>query len=333
MENILQKNDTKKEENTGQAKWYIVTSITGNEDAVYKNIEDKVRAYQLGEVVQEMRLLKTKEITIEVFDSINNPPPRVMRNSKSITWETLPGNRYKKTRIREINRFPGYIYIKMVMMADAWYIIRNTYGVTGFVGSSGKGAQPIPMSDEEVDNLFNPANNQDIIINKSEDDTHVELTVDKEVNKEKKVEFLASIDDNQNINDDGFFDSSLKGKEVEMNFVPTLEEVNINATPEDYFYNHEQEIVETFVDENKVEGQNVVDENNSFDIYDQGDSINKSEEFSVGNTVSILANSWKDLEGVIVSINKENRTAKVSVEVFGRENNIELSFDEIRKKI
>lgn len=320
----------KKELNQGQAKWYIVTSITGNEDAVYKNIEDKVRAYQLEEVVQEMRLLKTKEVTIEVFDSINNPPPRIMRNSKSITWETLPGNRYKKTRIREINRFPGYIYIKMIMMADAWYIIRNTYGVTGFVGSSGKGAQPIPMSDEEVENLFNPLNNQDIIINKSEDmNEHVELTVEKEVDKEKKVEFLAST---ASLNEDGFFDSTIsKGTAITKIGENLADDGIIEATPDDYLKNHEQEIKESFI--NETIDLDKEETNESIDVFSEGNSKNKAGSlFQIGNTVVIKNDAWKDSEGEIVSIDNENKKVVVAVDVFGRKNNVELFFDEVTKK-
>lgn len=314
----------------GQAKWYIVTSINGNEDAVYKAIEDKVRAYELEEVVQEMRLLKTREITIEVFDSINNPPPKQMRNSKTITWETLPGNRYKKTRIREINRFPGYIYIKMIMMPDAWYIIRNTYGVTGFVGSSGKGAQPIPMSDIEVENLFDPSNNQDIIINKAEDfDTHVELTVDKNVESEKKIEFFASVDN------DGFFDSTIQNTKTDNSnnkFENKIDsdddddEVFIDTTPVDYLENHNQILEEKNIDlsETKKEDNN--------EIFDFGYSTNKHDKFQIGNTVVIKNGAWKGSEGEIINIDLKNNTVTLSIEAFSRTNEVVLSIDEIEKE-
>ena len=47
--------------------------------------------------------------------------------------------------------FPGYVLIEMIMSDEAWYIVRNTPGVTGFIGSSGKGAKPIPLSSHEID--------------------------------------------------------------------------------------------------------------------------------------------------------------------------------------
>ena len=50
--------------------------------------------------------------------------------------------------------FPGYILVEMVMSDEAWYVVRNTPGVTGFIGSSGKGAKPTPLQPYEVDNIL-----------------------------------------------------------------------------------------------------------------------------------------------------------------------------------
>jgi len=51
--------------------------------------------------------------------------------------------------------FPGYILVEMVMTDEVWFIVRNTPGVTGFIGSSGKGAKPTPLQPYEVDNILN----------------------------------------------------------------------------------------------------------------------------------------------------------------------------------
>ena len=51
--------------------------------------------------------------------------------------------------------FPGYILVEMVMSDEAWYVVRNTPGVTGFIGSSGKGAKPTPLQPYEVDKILN----------------------------------------------------------------------------------------------------------------------------------------------------------------------------------
>ena len=50
--------------------------------------------------------------------------------------------------------FPGYILVEMIMTDDAWFIVRNTPGVTGFIGSSGKGTKPFPLTLEEVDKIL-----------------------------------------------------------------------------------------------------------------------------------------------------------------------------------
>ena len=62
-------------------------------------------------------------------------------------------NGVKKERIKKM--FPGYVLVEMVMSDEAWYIVRNTQGVTGFIGSSGKGAKPIPLLPQEVDRILN----------------------------------------------------------------------------------------------------------------------------------------------------------------------------------
>ena len=58
----------------------------------------------------------------------------------------------KKEKIKKM--FPGYVLVEMVMSDESWYIVRNTQGVTGFIGSSGKGAKPIPLMPQEVDRIL-----------------------------------------------------------------------------------------------------------------------------------------------------------------------------------
>ena len=57
-----------------------------------------------------------------------------------------------KERLKKI--FPGYILVEMIMTDEAWFIVRNTPGVTGCIGSSGKGAKPFPLSPAEVDKIL-----------------------------------------------------------------------------------------------------------------------------------------------------------------------------------
>lgn len=58
----------------------------------------------------------------------------------------------RKTVMRKV--FPGYVLVELIMTDDSWYVVRNTPGVTGFIGSSGGGAKPTPLLPEEADRLL-----------------------------------------------------------------------------------------------------------------------------------------------------------------------------------
>ena len=62
--------------------------------------------------------------------------------------------------------FPGYVLVEMIMSDEVWFIVRNTQGVTGFIGSSGKGAKPIPLFPEEVERILSSMNQNKINIEK-----------------------------------------------------------------------------------------------------------------------------------------------------------------------
>ena len=57
-----------------------------------------------------------------------------------------------KTKIK--NTYPGYVFVEMVMSDESWFVVRNTPGVTGFVGSSGGGTKPFPVPHEQIDNVL-----------------------------------------------------------------------------------------------------------------------------------------------------------------------------------
>lgn len=325
--------------NNETPKWYIATTIIGNEEVVYKNIEDKIRAYGLNDLVKEIKLLKSREITIEIFDNKTNPPPKLMRNTKSIIWETLPGNRYKKTRIREINRFPGYIYVQMIMTPEAWYAIRNTYGITGFVGSSGKGAQPIPMSDADVERLFDPSLNEDIIINKSDDYDlgYVENTVEPVIENKpeentKEIEFLTTVPEiisvnnkpfvteNDKLDNDGFFNSQIDTEK------PSEEKINTDNSDDimnemiNEDINQTENLKETYLTEELQ--PNTIEEENK-------ENITTDYSIRVGTFVKIIDGSMKDSVGYITSIDNENKQFEVEIELLGRKSKVVVGFNEV----
>ena len=103
----------------GQAKWYVVHTYSGHENKVKVNIEKMVENRNMQNLILEV-VVPTENV-IEVKD----------------------GQRKIQTR----KMFPGYVIIKMIVTNESWYLVRNTQGVTGFVGH---GSEPIPLTDEEV---------------------------------------------------------------------------------------------------------------------------------------------------------------------------------------
>jgi transcriptional antiterminator NusG len=103
-------------------KWYVVHTYSGHENKVKANIEKLVENRGMEDVITEIVVPTEEKIEI--------------KNGK------------KKTKQKKI--FPGYVIVKMIMNDESWYVVRNTRGVTGFVGP---GSKPIPLSDEEVKNM------------------------------------------------------------------------------------------------------------------------------------------------------------------------------------
>ena len=102
------------------AKWYVIHTYSGYENAVKSSIEKFVAGRGMEDMILRMEI--PMETVTEVTDSVAS---------------------------KEVERkvFPGYVLIKMVMTDDTWHLVRNVRGVTGFVGSANK---PIPLTEEEV---------------------------------------------------------------------------------------------------------------------------------------------------------------------------------------
>jgi transcriptional antiterminator NusG len=102
-----------------EAKWYVVHTYSGYENKVKANIEKTIENRHLDDQILEVRV--PMEDVVEVRNGV------------------------KKTVQRKL--FPGYVLLNMVMNDDTWYVVRNTRGVTGFVGP---GSKPVPLSTEEM---------------------------------------------------------------------------------------------------------------------------------------------------------------------------------------
>ncbi|MBE6114670.1 MAG: transcription termination/antitermination factor NusG [Erysipelotrichaceae bacterium] len=104
-------------------EWYVVNTYAGHENRVKENLIRRVETMGLTDYL--FRVIVAEESYVEV------------KNGKNV----------EKTR----NLFPGYLFVEMIMTDQAWYIVRNTPGVTGFIGSSGGGAKPFPVAESEVE--------------------------------------------------------------------------------------------------------------------------------------------------------------------------------------
>ena len=102
--------------------WYVVNAYSGHEQKVKDYLES--RRESMGMENNIFKVIIPERTEVEIKDGV------------------------KKEKVRKM--FPGYVLIQMIMSDEAWYVVRNTPGVTGFIGSSGKGAKPIPLSPEEV---------------------------------------------------------------------------------------------------------------------------------------------------------------------------------------
>ena len=102
------------------AKWYVVHTYSGHEKKVKTNLERLVISQGMGD--QVLQIFMPEETVYEHKDGTPSKP-------------------------RQRKLFPGYILVKMIVTDESWYLVRNTQGVTGFVGH---GSEPIPLSDEEV---------------------------------------------------------------------------------------------------------------------------------------------------------------------------------------
>ncbi len=107
-------------------EWYVVNTISGHEYKVKEKLENRINSMDLGQNI--FRVIVPEQTEVEYKDGV------------------------KKEKVKKM--FPGYVLVEMIMSDEAWFIVRNTQGVTGFIGSSGKGAKPIPLMPDEVDRIL-----------------------------------------------------------------------------------------------------------------------------------------------------------------------------------
>ena len=112
------------EQQRGSRAWYVVHTYSGYENKVKVNLEKKVASQNLGDVIFEVVV--------------------------PMHTETEVKEGQKKSVQRKV--FPGYVLVNMIVNNYSWYVVRNTQGVTGFVGSE---KEPIPLTEEEAEKILN----------------------------------------------------------------------------------------------------------------------------------------------------------------------------------
>lgn len=110
-----------------EKNWYVVHTYSGYENKVKTNLEKRVHSMEMQDKI--FRVLVPMEEEIEHKEG------------------------KKKSVMRKV--FPGYVLVEMIMTDDSWYVVRNTPGVTGFVGSAGAGSKPTALMPDEVVAILN----------------------------------------------------------------------------------------------------------------------------------------------------------------------------------
>ena len=103
--------------------WYVIHTYSGYENKVKTNLEKRVESMNVGDKI--FRILVPMEDEVEIKDG------------------------KKKTTKKKV--FPGYVLVEMILTDESWYVVRNTPGVTGFVGT---GAKPIPLLESEINEIL-----------------------------------------------------------------------------------------------------------------------------------------------------------------------------------
>lgn len=111
-----------------KTEWYMISTISGKEEKVVESLKNKTEEAGMVHLFEEYKIFFIPSISTN----------ELIKKAQGVSYKTKKENLYK-----------GYIFIKMLMTDEAWFLVRNTEYVTGLVGSSGKGAKPTPISTRE----------------------------------------------------------------------------------------------------------------------------------------------------------------------------------------
>ncbi|MBQ1304907.1 MAG: transcription termination/antitermination factor NusG [Erysipelotrichales bacterium] len=108
-------------------RWYVINTYSGRENKVKEDLEKRIQTMNMQDNIFQVVVAEEKEIEF-----------------------TKTGKKVEKVK----NLYPGYVFVQMILSPECWYAVRNTPGVTGLLGSSGKGAQPFPVPEEDIERIL-----------------------------------------------------------------------------------------------------------------------------------------------------------------------------------
>lgn len=111
---------------SAEKQWYVLHTYSGYENKVRTNIESRASSMGMDDYI--FRVIVPEE------------EQHSMKNGKD--------------KVEKEKTFPGYVLVEMVMTDESWFVVRNTPGVTGFVGSHGAGSKPAPLMPEEIEKIL-----------------------------------------------------------------------------------------------------------------------------------------------------------------------------------
>ncbi|MCH4164268.1 MAG: transcription termination/antitermination protein NusG [Lentilactobacillus diolivorans] len=111
---------------SAEKKWYVLHTYSGYENKVKLNLDSRKQSMGMEDYI--FRTVVPEEEEHEVKNG--------------------------KDKVKMEKTFPGYVLVEMIMTDQTWYIVRNTPGVTGFIGSHGQGSKPTPLLPDEVDSIL-----------------------------------------------------------------------------------------------------------------------------------------------------------------------------------
>jgi transcriptional antiterminator NusG len=119
-----------KQQLSQERNWYVIHTYSGYEDAVARNLKQRIESLGMEDKIFSVIVPKEKKIKI--------------KNGKR--------------KVLEEKIYPGYVLVEMIVTDDSWYVVRNTPNVTGFIGA---GTTPLPISREEIDSLKKRMNQEE----------------------------------------------------------------------------------------------------------------------------------------------------------------------------